>query len=65
MTPKGGELGSWLPLTLNKQLFSDSHGCTVALRERRPLENLPGDTNRVGGWIKKWGRHREVAEHGD
>lgn len=34
-TPKGDEPGIWLPLTLNKQLLSDSHGCTVVLRDTR------------------------------
>lgn len=36
VTPKGGEPGIWLPLALNKQLFSESHGYAM-LREDHPL----------------------------
>lgn len=43
VNPKGGEPGIWLPLALNKQLLSDSHGCTMVLREEHPLGNHLGD----------------------
>lgn len=56
VTPKGGEPGIWLPLALNKQLFSDSHGCAMVLREEHPLGNQPGD--------RKWGERMKRRKMG-
>lgn len=58
VTPNGGEPGIWLPLTLNKQLLSDSHDSTVVLRDRHPRGNHPGDRRGLGGWMKRWGRQK-------
>lgn len=48
MTPKGGEPGSWLSLILNKQLFCNSRGYTVVLRERLSLGNEPRGGENTG-----------------
>lgn len=44
----------WLPLTLNQQLVSDSHGCTVVLRDTRWEITQEMETG--------WGMDEEVGE---
>lgn len=59
MTPKSSEAGIWLPLALNKQLLSDSHGCTAVARGGTPTGKSPRRTGTVvGGWMRRCGRQK-------
>lgn len=53
MTPKSGEAGIWLPLALNKQLLSDSHGCTAVVRGGTPTGKSP--RRQELWWEDGWG----------